>query len=64
MNSTYIVHNSNFCLPKSTNAGQEKKKKETQHWKTWTQDSFESKRPLCLEKVLLSSFLEPSSFSL
>ena len=33
MNSTYTVHNSKICLPKSTNAGKKKKKKQ----KTWTQ---------------------------
>ena len=45
MNSIYTVHNSAFCLPKLTNAGKKKKQRTTQLRKTWTQDSFESKRP-------------------
>ena len=58
MNRTYTVHNSIFCLPKSTNAGKrkekkKKKKKGKRNTKTWTQDSLESKRPLSLNSTYI-----------
>ena len=37
MNSVYTVHNSKYCLPKSTNAGKKKKKKRKNvNWKMRT----------------------------
>ena len=46
VNSIFTVHTVKFVLPKSTNAGQKKKKKQNATLETWTQDSSESKRSL------------------
>ena len=45
INSTYTVHNSKICLPKSTNAGQKKKKGENVNWRKRGCTDVEPKRP-------------------
>ena len=43
MNSAFTVHNSEICLPKSTKAGQ-KKKRENANWKNADAANAEPKR--------------------
>ena len=50
MNSAFTVHNSEICLPKSTKAGQKKKKKrENANWKNADAANAEPKRSLKLK---------------